>query len=544
MLKTLGTVLVVLTLGVAVQAKENPWKGTEMTFDFYKKFVAEENCGEDSRDYLACISSIRMLLRSIDPALDLETQTTAPESGATIVKSANNLVIVRRPKENPAKTRRLDAKESFEKQKKEFSDFISKFSPAYYHYRKTSNFVMTELLQYVEKKYLSQLKEENIAEALNEYFHVVSDPHSDFRVKKSLMEDSNNAAENFVGLGVGISMEEGGLLITDVYEGSGAEGAGIEPDDMITHVEGEKVTGLNLESSISKLRGKEGSIANIAVDRNGQKIVFQVTRKKIEIKVVKSKVFQLFDKKIGYIGYSNFVYKNGCEEISAALNEFNQADVQGAILDLRSNGGGSVGVANCIAGLFLGPNKVVVHLEENSMLGKVVHSLSTQNAQVFSKPLVLLINEYSASASELLAGALKEYNRALIVGQTSFGKGSSQSPVSETRDMVFYATNGLFYQPSGKTNQTIGIIPHVKTFKSTSPKLSELYAKREKDLYMFPLEPRQIEVSYDTSGFNSLQAPTACIDSKKTEVLFDNLGKKDANKDLQLLKGAAGIACM
>lgn len=544
MLKVLGTAAIVFVLCTTAQAKENPWTGTEMTFDFYKKFVAEENCGEDTRDYLACISSIRILLRSIDPNLDLETQTTAPESGAAIVKSANNLVIVRRPKMDPKTARRLDAKASFEKQKKEFSDFIGKFSPAYYHYRKTSNFVMTELLQYIEKKHKAQLKEENIAEALNEYFHVASDPHSDFRVKKSLLENTTNAAEDFVGLGVGINMEEGGLLITDVYEGSGAEAAGLEPEDIITHVEGQKVNELTLESAVDRLRGKEGTLAKISIDRGGQKMDLQVTRKKIVLKVVKPKVISLFDQKIGYIAYSNFVYQKGCEEIAAALNEFNVANVHGAILDLRGNGGGSVGVANCIAGLFLGPNKVVVHLEENSFVGKIVRSLSTRNPQVFSKPLVLLINERSASASELIAGALKEHNRALIVGQTSFGKGSSQSPVSETEDMVFYATNGLFFQPSGKTNQTIGIEPHVKTFKSTTPKLSEIYAKREKDLYMFPLEPRQIEVEYSTAGFDTLQAPTACIESKNTEALYNSLSKKDANKDLQLLKGAASIVCM
>lgn len=544
MLRILGAMMFVVGMQAQAEAKESPWAGTEMNFDFYKQFVVEENCGETSRDYLACISSIRALLQAADPDLDIETQTTAPESNAKIEMNANNLAIVRHPKKDLNTQKRLNPKESFEKSKKEFTDFIQKFTPAYYHYRRTSNFVMTELIAYIEKKFRAQLKEEEIAGALNEYFHVASDPHSDFRPKKDLENTAKADTTDFVGIGVGLSLGEEGLMVTDVYENSGAEAAGIEPDDVVLKVDELEVKNVNQDTAIDKMRGKAGTQVHLVIERGGEQKLLTIIRRKIVLHVVRPKVFNLFGKKVGYIGYSNFVYENGCEDIKKSLQAFNEENVHGAILDLRNNGGGNIGIANCIAGLFLGPKKVSVLLEENTPLGKTVLPVFTKDAQLFTKPLTVLINERSGSASELLAGALKDYNRALIVGQRSFGKGSSQSPVAETEDTVFYATNGLFFLPSGKTNQTIGIVPHVSVYRSTKPKLSELYAKREKDLYLFPLEPRQTEVNYSVAGFDSLVAPAACIESKNAVSIFEAYPKKDHLKDLQVLTAAAAVTCL
>jgi carboxyl-terminal processing protease len=526
--------LLIQAFSFAASAQDAPLSpDKEMTMEFYRVVLKEKECRESLRNYLGCAVSIQTLLQNADEHLSLETSASMNRSIGKIVYDGGPLKIVLNEsviKEELPKTR----KEAFEKIQKKNSELKAKFQDAFNSQMHTTEGSIDGLTAYIEKQYSKKLTKPMVADALNEYTHISSDPHSDFRFIESLEKGKKEAQKEYAGIGVEVSSSDHGLLVSNVFQGSGAEDAKIQGDDIIFNVDGKDVAGLSIERISKMLMGTPGTNVHVSIKRDSQTLKLTVTRKKIIRKIVSSQLLELFNKKIGYIKYSNFEYEKGCEEIKTALESFNSQNSDGAILDLRENGGGSVEIAQCIAGLFLGPMKVLVRFEKNVAPGKtVVDTVYTMEEKVYEKPLVILINAYSASASELISGSFKERNRALIVGQTSFGKGSAQGPVVETKSFQFWGTIGLFFLPSGKTNQTIGVKPHLEVHKGLTSSDLEDYPMREKDRFMFPIEPH----------LDQIQVSKECVDAQEPRKVFEQTTKGTIKKDMQLLTGAAAIGC-
>jgi len=276
------------------------------------------------------------------------------------------------------------------------------------------------------------------------------------------------------------------------------------------------------------------------------------------------------------------------------------------IFDLRGNGGGALKITQCIAGLFLGLGKVIsyndgVHFS-NLLMGdpkisaKIrakkfleqeieqfieeaqgnindpeyqaylkdlkspktledvaerfhlgdhgISQIYTEEEKVYDGQLALLIDAYSASGSELMAGAFKDLNRAVIVGQTSYGKGSIQSSGEKKGKFQFYQTTGLFYQPSGYTNQTVGIEPHIKVHRGLQASPEEEFALREKDSFLFPLQPKSIRSALlNLPVANSLSLDPKCIEAQNPSGIFKNLPNSEM-KDMQVLTAMSALSCM
>jgi carboxyl-terminal processing protease len=545
---TVATLVVQGVFSVAFASEDGPWTEAEMTMKFYRSFINEKNCGTSLRNYLACITSIEKLLNSIDKSLSLETQTTAEDSKGQVVFDSNNLKVVKNSLTRTTPKTIGSRKEIYESIKSSHENFKNKFSPAYFHYKNSDVLTTNNILAFIEVKYSDKLDKNAIAGALNEYIHVSRDPHSDYRLKEERKKGEKDEAKNYSGIGAQISSVPKGILIDSLFEGSGALEAGVEVGDIITSIEEHSAAGMSTDDAVKILLGEPNTKVKLTLLREMTSFVKVITRKKLSLKIVSSDHFDLFGNKIGYIKYANFTYEDGCKKIAKALVEFNEIDANGAILDLRDNGGGSVSIAACIVSLFMGPGIPVAYFERSMNGSSEINLTITRYLQIFDKPLVILINANSASASELISGTMRETNRALIVGQRSFGKGSAQSPdendeKDESKSMTLWKTSGLFFQPSGKTNQLVGIIPHLEVFKDLLPSEKETYAIREQDIFLYPLEPKRLSVPYETSGLDKLEVSKECIESKNPAKHYSSMGKNNKLKDFQLLTAAAAIGC-
>ena len=536
-------------------ASESKWKGTGFDLNTYKSLIPKASCLQNEQSYMGCVISINTLLSQIHSSYKLDKAT------------AKSKVILQNTVLSIVESTESDKKEitSFEEAYKETKQYFSTLKDKYLALRDAFNSSQASdidaILQFLEKNKES-LSEETIAESINNFIHTAQDPHSDFRLSADNEAYKTQGAITKYRLGVGLKKSDIGLSVTNVEPGSPAAMQKIEPFDTIVMINDQD---LKIENALQKF-------VDIIQESNGQKIKIKIikgnTKETLSIdvtpekvtaaKIVDSRTFtytNLSTKTFGYIRYSNFVYEKGCSEVKTALENFNKQKVSGAILDLRNNPGGAVSIAQCIAGLFLGPDKIISYFDSWNPYTKVQPSISRSvGQQVFDKPLIVMINAYSASASELISGAFRDHNRALIIGQTSFGKGSSQSPQLDQNGQILkmnnkvelWKTNGLFYQPVGKSNQNVGITPHIAVYRNPDHPDMEQFATREPDMFIYPLKTKFFLGAEHMPQANSITVPQSCVD--KANALKEYQGNEKANEaeffhDHQLLTAIAALNC-
>lgn len=608
-MKSLWNAVTVLSLGFvgAAEASDNV-----VDLNYFKTYVNHENCVKDQRHYLACISALQVLTAGLDSELNLKTQTTGADflnlEKTKLALNANNLKLVSQARE--ASNANIDVNESLLKQifmrnQKNKADFRRDFEPAYYHFKVASNDVISDVLDYLGKTYPTKLTEDVWMGAINEYIHVSRDPHSDWRLAEQTSKSIGEKASEYVGLGIRFVQSPLGATIQMVIKGSGADAAKLAIDDTILSVNGQELKGLNADLISSAIRGEEGGSISLRILRSGKTFEVTATRKKVVTPVVSHSIHKASNATLGLVRLENFMYSNGCEDVAAVLNQFKTEKVDRVLLDLRGNGGGSVSIAECLAGLFMGPGKAIAYSEGPNLqglppasLGSALeraqmliqfeveqlleeagpnikedayqeylnelrspkalerltlaielndHGLSamlSSEEQLYDGKLAVLVDGESASASELLAGAFRDLNRAVIVGQTTYGKGSYQTIGGSYGRFQRWETGGLFFQPSGSTNQTIGVKPHVEAYRALEPSIAESFQMREKDLFLFPLEPRSIRnVVPDADKMDTLRVSSECLKSKDVKAAFNSM-TEPVWKDMQVLTAAAALSCL
>jgi carboxyl-terminal processing protease len=289
---------------------------------------------------------------------------------------------------------------------------------------------------------------------------------------KQQANDFNNNLSGTIGGGIGVEITEtdNKVTVSGVLAGDPAEQAGMKTGDVITGVNGNSVVGQNSDVVVSKIRGDIGTTVKITVDRAGQSIDFNITRQNITAPSVDSKI----QGDIGILTIGRFDENTG-DEARTAAQSFKKANVKGVIVDLRDNGGGYLTSAQDIAGLWL-DNKLVVSERTN---GVVVDQLnSTDNALLAGIPTVVLVNGGTASASEIVSGALQDYGAAKLVGEKTFGKGSVQKLLDLPRGAQLKVTVARWYTPKGKNINKEGITPD----KTVSISKDDLDAGRDPQL--------------------------------------------------------------
>ena len=309
-------------------------------------------------------------------------------------------------------------------------------------------------------RYENKLKtEEDAYVAIETMLSSLNDPYTRFLDPKEFSEETESIKGSLKGIGTQIAIRDGNLVIIAPLEDSPAERAGLQADDYILEINGESTKGISIEAAADKIRGEKGTTVTLLIQRKGvPNKTYSVVRDEIEVKSVSCKPpFETtkIPNDIQYIRLSSFISKNAAGEIESILN--NSSGMKGFIIDLRSNPGGLLTNAIYISDMLLRGGVIVSTVDRD-------HYKNTTRArmqQVTDKPIVVLINKGSASASEILSGALKDNHRATIVGEQSFGKGLVQEINRLPDEAGMNITIQRYLTPSGNDINKKGITPDV-----------------------------------------------------------------------------------
>ena len=290
------------------------------------------------------------------------------------------------------------------------------------------------------------------------------DPHSAYLEPEAFAELQESTSGEFGGLGIEVGTEDGFIKVVSPIDDTPASKAGIQPGDLIVKIDGQPTKGLSLMEAVDKMRGKAGSKINLTLVREGGKpFDVELTRAVIKVKSVRS---QLLEDGYGLIRISQFQVNTG-EEVGKALAKLrkdNGKKLRGLVLDLRNNPGGVLQAAVEVADHFL-KKGLIVYTE-----GRIANSELRFNADPADAsegvPLVVLINGGSASASEIVAGALQDHKRGVLMGTDSFGKGSVQTVLPLANDRALKLTTALYFTPNGRSIQAQGIVPDIEVARA------------------------------------------------------------------------------
>jgi carboxyl-terminal processing protease len=297
------------------------------------------------------------------------------------------------------------------------------------------------------------------------------DPHSQFLDDESFQDIQRETKGEFSGLGIVIGIKDGGLVILSPMEDSPSERAGLMPGDRILKIDGKNTEKMTLAVAEKALKGQPGEKARLTLMRPvanapGGGTVFEVTLTRETIRVASVKDAKLLpasmagQDKIGYVRIEEFA-ENTSDELDHALDDLEHQGIQGLVIDLRNNPGGLLDSAVDVAGKFVPPNTVIV-----STKGRTADQSQDFRARAQRQhpdyPIVLLINGYSASGAEIVAGALKDLNRAILVGETTFGKGSVQTVQPLGNGVGLRLTMAKYYTPSKRTIHEVGVSPDIE----------------------------------------------------------------------------------
>jgi carboxyl-terminal processing protease len=343
--------------------------------------------------------------------------------------------------------------------------------------------LFSKVLHLVESNYYEEVDTEKLIHGGIKGMLKTLDPHTNFLPPKIFKEFRTETQGKFGGLGIEVTMQDGLLMVVTPIDDTPAMKAGVEAGDKIVKIDGSSTKGLSLQEAVSKMRGKPGSKVKLTVMRPGAKKFIDIDIKRAVIKVRPVK-HALMEKGIGYVRLSNF-QERSAKEIKNAIKKIEKSGkLKGLILDLRSNPGGLLDQAVDVSNLFV-DDGIIVSTRARREDGKEVRYAKKGIARN-DFAMAVLVNGSSASASEIVAGALKDHKRAIIMGEKTFGKGSVQTVIEVGKDMGIKLTIAQYYTPLGTSIQAKGIEPDILLSNYDPEKLDEAKIKvkwrREADL--------------------------------------------------------------
>lgn len=315
------------------------------------------------------------------------------------------------------------------------------------------------VINFIEKQYVDKVNTKELVYGAIKGMLETLDPHSNFMPPDIYTQLKTDTAGKFGGLGIEVWVNKDGVLtVVTPMEGTPAWKAGIKPGDRIIKIDGVSTKGMSIVEATSKIRGEVGSEVRFTVAREGQPKPLEMKMKRVNIDV-KSVKQEMLAGNYGYIRLNHFQEKSG-QEVKAALDKFGKnGKLNGVILDLRNNPGGLLDEAVETANLFIDSGVIVSTIGRSKDDKDVKHARSGVARLDF--PMVVLVNGSSASAAEIVAGALKDHKRALIAGQRTFGKGSVQTVIPLAEDVGLKLTIARYYTPNGTSIQAKGIEPDI-----------------------------------------------------------------------------------
>jgi carboxyl-terminal processing protease len=389
-----------------------------------------------------------------------------------------------------------------------------------------------DVLNVIKKNYVDEVQTKELINGAIKGMLSSLDPHSGYMNPEAFKEFQVETKGEFGGLGIQISMKDGILTVIAPIEDTPAFKAGIKAGDKILKIDGESTKNMSIQDAVTKMRGPKGKSITLNVFREGwtEPKDFPIVRDIIKIKSVKSKMLK---DDIGYVKLTQF-QEMTAEDLARALKDLKEKGMKSIILDLRNDPGGLLNSAVDVAGQFLPPKKLVVYIKGRTG-EKIEYFTEGDEISYTDLPMIVLVNQGSASASEIVAGALKDWNRAVIVGIQTFGKGSVQTLIPLSDGAGLRLTTAKYYTPSGVSIQNVGITPDI-VVKLEAKDGKGFTVVREKDLegHLQNDKVKQSETQADEEKVplevqekDDVQLERA-IDALKTWEVIDKLKKKAA----------------
>jgi carboxyl-terminal processing protease len=388
--------------------------------------------------------------------------------------------------------------------------------------------VLVEVFHKIKNDYVEEVSDKDLLENAVRGMLAGLDPHSSYLDPESYESLQEGTTGEFGGLGIEVGMDDGFLKVIAPIDDTPAQRAGIQAGDVIIRLDDTPVKGLSLGNAVKKMRGKAGTDINITVVREGldKTLDFTLTRDVIQIQSVKSR---FLEPAIGYLRISHFQSRTG-DDVQQHLADLKQQagkGLKGLVLDLRNNPGGVLGAAVSVSDAFLSAGKIVY--TEGRVEDSALEFIAKPPDLIDGAPLVVLVNEGSASASEIVAGALQDSKRAVIMGRRSFGKGSVQTILPMNNDAALKLTTARYFTPSGRSIQAEGIVPDIVIDKL---KLSAIAVAKSNIV-------TEADLSGHLENANGEAPAGEDTDSKKTGKEREDLALKDFElyEALNLIKG-------
>jgi len=379
--------------------------------------------------------------------------------------------------------------------------------------------IFTEVITIINKNYVDDVKTKDIVLSAIKGMVSSLDPHSAYLTADALKELQVETKGEFGGIGIQIGVKDGILTVIAPIDDTPAFRAGIKSGDKILKIGAENTKKMEIHEAVSKMRGQKGTSVTLTIFREGWKETkdFTIVRDIIKIKSVKPK---LLSDGIGYVKLTQF-QESTANDLLSALNKLKKDGMTSLILDLRNDPGGLLNIAVDTAEIFLPPKKLVVYIKNRSG-EKIDYYTEKENPYFEEIPMVVLVNQGSASASEIVAGALKDWNRAIIIGVQTFGKGSVQSIIPLSDGSGLRLTTAKYYTPKGTSIHNVGITPDIIVKQETKeqPSHKEKEVSKE-DKQKEDIMPVEIDEKDDTQ----LQR---AIDTLRAWKVFEKMLKKAA----------------
>lgn len=396
--------------------------------------------------------------------------------------------------------------------------------------------VFSEILSLIESNYVEPVGSDTMIDGAIKGMVKALDPHTSYLPPESYKEMQVETTGKFGGLGIEISIRDGVLTVVSPIEETPAFKVGIKPGDKIIKIEDESTLDMTLQDAVSRLRGETGSPVNITIFRESFKAPKEFTIVRDVIKV-RSVIKKLYKKDIGYIKIRSFS-KNTSADLDKALSDLEKEGISKLILDLRNNPGGLLNQAVEVTDRFLNRENLIVYTKGRSEEQNMRFTSHDKVAGV-SYPLIIMVNGGSASASEIVAGALQDLNRAVILGTPTFGKGSVQTIIPLSDGSALRLTTARYYTPSGRVIQENGIEPDIIIERTAADELEKEEEKEEESKEKTRLRRflREKDLKKHLKGKTSIgdvEQESEVENTNKEEEAAENATNEDLQKDNQL----------
>lgn len=374
--------------------------------------------------------------------------------------------------------------------------------------------ILANVLTIVQENYIEDLDPETSIEGAINGMLSSLDPHSSYLTPEDFRELQDQTQGTFSGIGIEVTIKDGALTIISPIEGSPGDAAGLKANDLIMKIDGVHTSELTSEQAIKKLRGKKGSKITISIFREGWNELhdIEIVRDLISLQSVKG---YFITPGLAYTRISNFQSHTTKDFKKKLISLEKEAPLHGLILDLRNNPGGLLNQAVAISDLFLDEG-LIVYTKGRSQEQNMTFNATDTDAN-YDFPIIILVNEGTASASEIVSGALQDHKRAIIVGTRSFGKGSVQTIIPLNGGNGIKLTTAKYYTPSGRSIQEKGIAPDVEVYQQSK---SDANQKTSKEI----IREENLKNHFANSG----------NESDETDKLIKPSVQKTLDKDTQL----------